>query len=446
MRLLPSVALPRSALFAAVAVTVLAMPGTVGAQISSTGTVSDPVGPGNTNIANTLKIGNSINTGSILVENNSLLEAGTNVSQGQHSLSVRNGALNIQTGGDVTAISSISVNGTGTITVDGSGSTLSSQNAAIFVGGSSTGVLNVQNSASVTSGQFSIGSNSSPATGDGTVNLSGSGSTIDAVIVNVGESGFGRLNISDNAVLTSTRSNTFGENSGNNAILNIQSGGKFIHTGTGSTRIGQQGASATITVDGAGSQLIINDLINMGIIGGGNGGTIDVTNGGTASFQSTLISQGTINVNGTNSSLSTGQESLAMGISPAMGTSPGGNVTLNIGDNPGTIGVESAGTVNSVTGTVSGDITSTVTANVSGANAHWNLLGLRSSGSGAQLTVGSRGIGTLNINNQGTVTIDAQGTPTGSLGGISVGGQTGGETSTGTVNLDGTGASLVVVS
>ena len=157
----------------------------------------------------------------------------------------------------------------------------------------------------------------------------------------------------------------------------------------------------------------------MGIIGGG-GGTIDVTNGGMASFQSTLINQGVINVNGTNSTLSTGQESLSMG-----GLS-GGNVTLNIGDNPNTGDVESAGTVNSVSGTVSGNVTSTVTANVSGANAEWNLLGLRSSGSGAQLTVGSRGIGTLNINNQGTVTIDAQGTPTGFLGGISVGGQTGG--------------------
>ena len=62
------------------------------------------------------------------------------------------------------------------------------------------------------------------------------------------------------------------------------------------------------------------------------------------------------------------------------------------------------------------------------------------------MTVGSRGIGTLNINNQGTVTIDAQGTPTGFLGGISVGGQTGGETSTGTVNIDGAGATLTVAS
>jgi T5SS/PEP-CTERM-associated repeat protein len=74
------------------------------------------------------------------------------------------------------------------------------------------------------------------------------------------------------------------------------------------------------------------------------------------------------------------------------------------------------------------------------------MTGLTSSGgNGAQLSIGLRGTGTVNILDGATAIVDSQGTPTGFSGGLFMGGSSASNTAgNGTLNIDGNGSSLTV--
>ena len=178
------------------------------------------------------------------------------------------------------------------------------------------------------------------------------------------------------------------------------------------------------------------------IVGEGTGGTgtLDILTGSTVlSRGATVIGDvvgdtGTINVNGSGSALTT---------TGFFSVGSGGGAELNIGDNPNTGGVETGGVVNSILGGVGAQAGDPATVNVSGTGAQWSFQGIDAvSGSGAMLQLGSRGTGTVNVNNGATINIDSQGPPPGAQGGILVGGFNGNPLANGTLNIDGTGSSV----
>ena len=406
------VRLRRTAVSAVVAaVLALLVTGPANAQISSTGTVSPSIGPGNTSITGTLDIANSGagSTGSVTVENNATLEVGKGLTN-TSSLNVgsqtgANGSLTIQTGGDFTATTSSfigSSEATGTVTIDGNGSTFTTADG-VNVGISGTGTLNVQNGASFSSGQFDVGStfgNTPALLGDGTVNLTGSGSSIQInnSSATIGEdASIGRMTVSNDAQFTISDGLNVGNRDNSTGTLTIQSGADVFVNGNNnqSTFIGVESGTGTVTVDGNGSTL--NNTTGAFVVGistASGSGTLNVENGGSVVAQSVQVGiawsggsqptgNGTINLSGAGSSIVT-----TGGIS---------FLTLTVGDSSNT-GTHSVGVLNITDGASFNSTGSTVIADETTDTGSKNV-----SGNGSTLTtagyfsIGSGGSGNLNI-------------------------------------------------
>ena len=188
-------------------------------------------------------------------------------------------------------------NATGTVTVDGSGSTWI--NEGLIIGKLGNGFLSISNGGSVTNKYGYIGTDSNST---GSVTVDGSGSTwLNDGELRIGVYGNGTLSITNDGAVTSEHSyigylsNSSGEVSvdGNstwthdedlfvgyygNGVLSITNGGTVRNQGyKDDTKIAHSPASTgKVTVDGAGSTWINDGLV----IGAQGNGFLSVSNGG----------------------------------------------------------------------------------------------------------------------------------------------------------------------
>lgn len=254
------------------------------------------------------------------------------------------------------------IGSSGTVTVDGSGSSwLSSGDVLVGGDGGGDGTLNIRNGGAVTNAAGYIGSASGSI---GTATVDGAGSTwTNSSSLTVGDAGNGILNIQNGGNVSSSIGSIGAINSGNGAVLVdgtnstwTVSGGMLVgNFGTGSLDILNGGSVSslggivggcdfcgspgigTVTVDGAGSSWTITDSLQLNSTGNA---TIDILNGGTINTVSGDIELGfgnlgdsAITVMGAGSNLTSG-DSLFVG----------GNNTFALGN--GTLTVNSGGTVN----------------------------------------------------------------------------------------------------
>jgi T5SS/PEP-CTERM-associated repeat protein/autotransporter-associated beta strand protein len=265
------------------------------------------------------------------------------------------GTLNILAGGTVSVTGmdhhariGNDVGGVGTATVDGAGSTLSSENL-LLVGRAGSGTLNIQNNGVVSD---SIGGIAIFEESEGTVTITGAGSAWN----NLNE-----LQISD----------------GGNGTLNILDGGQ-ASSASGYLAVSPLGVG-NVTVSGAGSSWMNSGQLQVGYQGNG---TLHIENGGAISTALGYIGvlaggTGTLNVSGAGSTF-TNASDLQVGYE--------GNGTLN---------VRNGAAVTSSAATLGTNAGGSGVATVEGLGSTWTNSG--------NLSVGSGGNGTLNINNRGLV-------------------------------------------
>lgn len=318
--------------------------------------------------------------GDILALSGGTTLSGT-VNLGSGRIRVDGGVLQI--GGSTTAGTAYigdAAGSSGTMTVSGSGSTLTTTNN-LLVGFDGTGVLNVVNGGQVhDNGILSIGDSS---TGRGTVTVSGSGS---------------KLTTTSNAVV-----GTYG-----NGALNVSDGGEVVIANSPLTIAGYAAKLGTVTVSGSGSKLTADDVI-VGQYGIAN---VAIADGGVVESNRRVFigdfagASGTLTVSGGGSKL-TAASNIIVGNNGVgvLTVTDGGQVSagqdVSIGDTAG-----SSGTV-----TVSGS-GSTLIAN-------------------GRVDVGDNGAGTLIVANGGQVSGDR----------LIIGSLTDGH---GTVTVSGSGSKLTV--
>lgn len=221
------------------------------------------------------------------------------------------GALAISNGGVVTSTGAINIGAsagaTGSVTVDGAGSGLGlNSNANLSVGVSGTGTLIITNGGTVADVNGYVGTT---AGATGSVLVDGAGSTwITANAFFLGYAGRGTLMISNGGTVVSSAAaigGTIGGNGGSAVIdgagsswtstslyiglnttgsLAITRGGGLINL---QTLIGTySGSNGSVTVDGAGS--FLNNL-TMIRVGDGGTGSLTIANGSTVSANGQLV-------------------------------------------------------------------------------------------------------------------------------------------------------------
>ena len=335
-------------------------------------------------------------TGSFIVQDgNSATIGGSGTNEG---LSIGRGAGST---GTVTV--------TGQDTVNGVDSTLTT-NSELYVGYNGTGTLNVLDGAKATSnGTFSVGRFS---TGDGTLNVDGTGSVLTAIEdISIGHEGTGSLSITNGGEFV---------------------GGRVVQAGK------ELGSTGTILVDGVGS--ILNaDARRTNAIGVYGDGTLTVQNGGVANFhelrastRSNSTGNGRILVDGIGSELHT--EIFRVGHQKA-----------------GSLSITDGGLIRNTAGAWLGqDATADGSAAVvDGTGSRWegtSWLVVGNEADGVTLDVTNGGVvefnGLVNIGVQaggeGMVTVSGAGSQFGSTGGtnFSLGGSINGAGGTGTLILE----------
>lgn len=249
-----------------------------------------------------------------------------------------NGHLTVSAGGKVSSstaeVGAIS-GAEGSVLVEGRGSLWEVTGGPLSVGYNGTGSLTVSDGGAVTSINATIGSN---ATGNGTVTVTGAGSTWTSTgNIYVGNGGQGTLSIENGGVVTAvggyvatlggstssltvtgmnsalTLSGSFiaGYSSGSSATVTLSEGGKI--SGMQGTLGDLAGSSGTMTISGAGSQwsavvdanVAYSGYMNVGLTGTGS---LTVTNGGSVSGYRLYIgndaeSVGTVVLSGAGSSI-----------------------------------------------------------------------------------------------------------------------------------------------
>ncbi|MFK4498602.1 T5SS/PEP-CTERM-associated repeat protein [Bradyrhizobium japonicum] len=386
--------------------------GYVGLNAGSTGTATvDGVGSSWTN-SSTLKVG----------------VAGT-------------GTLTIQNGGTVSnaGIGMLGVNAgsTGTVTVDGAGSSWTNS-GNVYVGVLGTGTLTIRNGGAVSSpGVVTIGE---LAGSTGTVTVDGAGSTFTNSGLVVGSFGTGTLTIQNggkantytsyiNAGTTTVNgAGSSWTNSGNLSVGNSRAGTLTIENGGAvSNVIGwigvNAGSTGTVTVDGAGSSWANSGTL---FVGNSGTGTLTIANGGAVSIVSGMQiatsagSTGTLNIGA-----ASGQAAAAPGTlttpSVAFGAGTGGMVFNHTASNynfapiisgAGAVTVENGTTILTATNTYSG--TTTVNGGTLAVNGSIASSAVTVNAGG---TLGGNGtVGNTTVNSSGVLA------PGNSIGTLTVGG------------------------
>jgi T5SS/PEP-CTERM-associated repeat protein len=287
--------------------------------------------------------------------------------------------LTVQNGGDVTITGAFTHNAAANVVVTGAGSTFTTTLTMTLASGST---MTVQSGGDVSAGAGGVSIGTS---GNGTVTVDGSGSSLNGGTLTVGLSGatgsltfsngstgaFGFINVDSSGTV------------GTSGTLSIQSGATV--TGSGSLTIapGAVANSGTVTIDGAGSALTISGTgtTTIGATSASDGDFI-VQNGGTFSSAT-----GTITVGATGAVIIVG------------GTfNANGNMTLN-----GVMTRDATGVFNLAAGrtlTVQGGGAAGITGtqNFTGAN-------LTVTGADSQIAASSN----MNINSGATIQVSAGG-------------------------------------
>jgi len=331
----------------------------IGAVASGTGTLL--VDGANSGFSGTVGTIGSYGTGNIIVSNGASYVGSGAMSIGTFgtgNVTVNSGASFTQTVNGSSAITlGVQAAGTGTVTVDGVDSTMTTH-GNLIVGAIGTGSLTISNGSSArgyfneaATGVYNQGSLSvaNDVNSSGTINVTDAGSTWTTVgNIYIGLRGAGALNITSGGVA-------------NNAINNA-SGQDFQNIYIGSLA----GSSGRVLVDGAGSQWNVtgNSNIMSGGTEAGSSATITVRNGGQANLTSLYAyNKNTITITGANSVMNVGQLVLGNNLGftdlASIAVSDGG--TLNSGNTfIGNTGVQSV--------TVS-------KSSVDGSNSKWNVTG-----------------------------------------------------------------------
>ena len=281
---------------------------TDGAVVTDTGTDAIANSAGSTGTAtvtgagSTWTVGSNLNVG---YAGNGTLNvsdsAVVNVNGNQLSIGYSgsgSGALNIFGGGAVKVPNGYvftGIGGTGALSVDGTGSTLTvggASGGSLDVGYSSPGSMRISGGATVSSTYAYIGY---AANGAGTVTIDGAGSAwnvAQTAYTGYNASSTGTLNVSNGASFDAAGTTYIGL-SGTGA-MNVSSGGKV---GSTSAYVGTY-ANGAVTVDGAGSSWTGDQFFSVGYAGTG---TLTVSNGGSVGVPDIYLATtgsgtGTLNV------------------------------------------------------------------------------------------------------------------------------------------------------
>ena len=377
-------------------------------------------------------------SGSTLTSSGWILAGNT----GSSTLSITNGgAVN-----GTNVILGVTSSGNGTVIIDGSGSSMTGT-GTLVVGHVGAGNFAVTNGADVS---FATGMQISNLAGaTGTVTLDGAGSTLAMGTGGlwVGRSGLGTLTLSNGAALTSNGTDiASGVASGGSGVVvqsgatwtdaagisigsdsaghvTVQTGGQASSTSlTAGIRTGGSGSS--VTVDGAGSDLTISGGMNIAL---GGDASLLVTNNATATASSLSVGNaatGTATVSGagtlTSGNAVLGQTSTGNGsvTVTGIGSNWTANGTITVGNSgTGTLTIDNGATATSNSGVIANVSGSTGSVLVTGTGSTWSDSGT--------LLVGNAGTGTLTVDDGGLVSA-ATGTIVGAASG------------TGTINLNAT--------
>ncbi len=358
------------------------------------------------------------------------------------------GTLSVNSGGGLlstTTTLGTSAGANGTATVDGTGS-LWEVNGIFIIGSAGTGTVNVTNGATLN--ETTTNSNGttlgSAATGNGTLNVGGTGSTaaFTGAPLKIGALGTGNLNITNGGLVSVVTTTTFGVSAGSTGNLLVDNG------------------TLNVNLNG-------NPNYNVILLGSGGNSAAVVQNGGVINTNSISIA-----------SAATSTSSLHV---TGAGSTVNATVGLNVGlSGTGSLAIDSGGVVNSGATIIGRGTASspTATATVDGAGSQWNtgsfLIGQTSNGTlgvtnGAALTSASVAVGATS--GAGTVTLDnstwdvSGGTAVGAAqngtlniingadltigGSLALGASTNNNVagnSTGTILVDGVGSTLTVTS
>jgi len=305
---------------------------------------------------------------------------------GTGTVTVQNGGT-LQVDGDIIRIGR-NADGTGTLIFTAAGGTTPTltftggANNQLLIGDQGIGHFFVQGGAQIsTTGSVIIGNAS---TAIGTATLQGQGSSWNITgDVTVGLDGTGTLTVKDGNILKTNGGNiTLGENTG--------STGTFVVDGAGSgfDMSGGTNGQLTIGVDGAGILQVQNGAsVTLGstVLGSGTQGTgeISVIGSGSGPVSSVVIN-GTLTVGGSSSGSGPTQSSPQGLDGGILSISGGGSVSVMNGDL-----------------VVARDAGSTGEIDISGQNSRLTIA------NNANLIIGKAGLGTMNISNQATLTVNA---------------------------------------
>jgi T5SS/PEP-CTERM-associated repeat protein len=188
----------------------------------------------------------------------------------------------------------------GTLTITGSGSSLTESNGTIYIGYGGEGTVTVESGASMTVEGTDIGGE---ATGDGELDIQGSGTTADLGDLTVGDAGTGTMNVTDGAVVN-TKDITVGAQE-TDPTIDIGSNAQVI--ADGDMVVGDLGEGFVTLTDHA--------SLSVGSITVGSGetgdGTLTIETNSTVRTTDDVTvgdeegSEGEVDVTGTGSSLNT---------------------------------------------------------------------------------------------------------------------------------------------
>lgn len=272
---------------------------------------------------------------------------------------------------------------------------------ALTVGSSTVGVLTID-TGTVTSAAGTIGSGSGSS---GAVTVTGTGSAWNSSGgISVGGSGTGLLIVENGATVSTGSASTLsvGSGSGGNGTLTIQTGGMV--TDLNGTIGGITGSTGTVTVSGTNSTWTNTGALSVGSFGMG---MLTIDGGGrvTSGVNFTTL----VGSNGTGTVVVDGS-TLAVGTLVVGGAAPGGSATPA---GTGALVIQDAGTVSSRGATIGSTAGSSGAVTVTGPGSAWTAapfgITVGSSGTGT-LTIqdsGTVSAGAFTVGTLGTLNIGA---------------------------------------
>lgn len=386
----------------------------------------------------------------------------------QASAAVVESGTDFPSGGPVTTSGNIIGNGAiGSLTVDAGSNLAFTGLSAGFSAGRNAGGLGAVyvNSGGSITGANEVNVGSQAATGSLTIDGAGSKVGLVGVGTNPAQLGVGN-NFSGSPLYSST-----------SGVVTIQNGGEldvsFNGVAQSSSNIGQRGGTGTVNITGAGSKMVLsgdnagNADPSVGasmIVGHSSGGTLNITAGGSLTFNDTP-GYGGINIGGAGGQVSKG---LAAGSGTVLVDGAGSKLDvqsthgyIQVGrSGTGSLTVQNGGAVNAETVSLGRDARNpgnpvvdpgaVGTLVVSGPGSSLNLAGNDGPNAaianvGARLVVGVAGTGTATVSGGGALTINPD-TPSGAAsGGLYVGGGINPAVSGGTGTLNVTTSSSVTI-